>query len=190
MHLESHHRFSGTLCYEQTCAVAFLAIVSTSYCHLDVSGVYDPAQQEAPKHLLGVVVHGSCKENEKGVVPVQVYTFGAPRTGNHSFAHDYNRVCPETWHVINPNVRPCLFNVILYIITIYILSLLAYVFCLFKQYIIIAPVDSLQPPIPQLSRDIQKLQMCSIASMREAMQVNSQTLSSLVITGTNTKKQS
>lgn len=29
------------------------------------------------------------------------YTFGAPRTGNHTFAHMYNAAVPETWHIIN-----------------------------------------------------------------------------------------
>ncbi|KAK9814194.1 hypothetical protein WJX72_002000 [[Myrmecia] bisecta] len=28
-------------------------------------------------------------------------TFGAPRTGNHAFAWDYNSVVPHTWHIIN-----------------------------------------------------------------------------------------
>jgi hypothetical protein len=30
---------------------------------------------------------------------------GAPRTGNHAFARDYNAMVPETWHVINDQVR-------------------------------------------------------------------------------------
>ena len=30
-----------------------------------------------------------------------MYTFGAPRTGNHAFARDYEAHCPSTWHVIN-----------------------------------------------------------------------------------------
>lgn len=32
------------------------------------------------------------------------YTFGAPRTGNHAFAADYNRVVPDTWSLINDQV--------------------------------------------------------------------------------------
>eukprot|EP00208_Stichococcus_sp_RCC1054_P005346 CAMPEP_0206142186 /NCGR_PEP_ID=MMETSP1473-20131121/15880_1 /ASSEMBLY_ACC=CAM_ASM_001109 /TAXON_ID=1461547 /ORGANISM="Stichococcus sp, Strain RCC1054" /LENGTH=1445 /DNA_ID=CAMNT_0053537075 /DNA_START=238 /DNA_END=4575 /DNA_ORIENTATION=- len=32
---------------------------------------------------------------------VSCYTFGAPRTGNHAFAKDYNQVVPDTWSVIN-----------------------------------------------------------------------------------------
>lgn len=35
---------------------------------------------------------------------VSVYTFGAPRAGNHSFARVYERVVPDTWHVINDQV--------------------------------------------------------------------------------------
>lgn len=29
------------------------------------------------------------------------YTFGAPRTGNHSFARDCNEMVPETWNIMN-----------------------------------------------------------------------------------------
>ncbi|CAL8470482.1 g10024 [Coccomyxa elongata] len=29
------------------------------------------------------------------------YTFGSPRTGNHAFARDYQRVVPDTWSIIN-----------------------------------------------------------------------------------------
>lgn len=32
---------------------------------------------------------------------IRCYTFGAPRTGNHAFARDYNSYVPDTWHVIN-----------------------------------------------------------------------------------------
>lgn len=35
------------------------------------------------------------------------YTFGAPRTGNHAFADDYNRVVPDTWCIINDQVTGC-----------------------------------------------------------------------------------
>ncbi|KAL0038251.1 hypothetical protein WJX79_010181 [Trebouxia sp. C0005] len=34
-------------------------------------------------------------------VEVRCYIFGAPRTGNHAFAADYNRVVPDTWSIIN-----------------------------------------------------------------------------------------
>ena len=34
-------------------------------------------------------------------VEVLCYTFGAPRTGNHAFATDYNHVVPDTWSIIN-----------------------------------------------------------------------------------------
>jgi len=36
---------------------------------------------------------------------VSVYTYGAPRAGNHAFARVYERVVPDTWHVINDQVR-------------------------------------------------------------------------------------
>ena len=32
---------------------------------------------------------------------LHVYTYGAPRTGNHAFARDYEACVPHTWHVIN-----------------------------------------------------------------------------------------
>ena len=32
---------------------------------------------------------------------VSCYTFGCPRVGNHRFAHEYEEVVPDTWHVIN-----------------------------------------------------------------------------------------
>jgi hypothetical protein len=35
---------------------------------------------------------------------VSVYTFGAPRAGNHGFARLYERTVPDTWHVINDQV--------------------------------------------------------------------------------------
>ena len=35
---------------------------------------------------------------------VSVYTFGAPRVGNLSFARTYRRRVPDTWHVINGQV--------------------------------------------------------------------------------------
>lgn len=36
-----------------------------------------------------------------GAVSVHCYTYGAPRTGNHAFAKDYDRVVPDTWCIIN-----------------------------------------------------------------------------------------
>jgi len=33
------------------------------------------------------------------------YTFGAPRTGNHAFAHEYNELVPDTWGIINDQAR-------------------------------------------------------------------------------------
>ncbi|GMH46106.1 hypothetical protein BSKO_14070 [Bryopsis sp. KO-2023] len=32
---------------------------------------------------------------------IRCYTFGAPRTGNHAFAREYNALVPDTWHIIN-----------------------------------------------------------------------------------------
>ena len=39
--------------------------------------------------------------SSKQGVEVMCYSFGAPRTGNHAFAADYNRVVPDTWSIIN-----------------------------------------------------------------------------------------
>jgi len=36
-----------------------------------------------------------------GTIQQAVYTFGAPRTGNHAFAGMYNQLVPDTWHIIN-----------------------------------------------------------------------------------------
>ena len=37
-------------------------------------------------------------------VEVQCYSFGAPRTGNHAFAREYNKLVPDTWSIINDQV--------------------------------------------------------------------------------------
>ena len=44
------------------------------------------------------------QEAGQGSVEVVCYSFGAPRTGNHAFAHDYNRKVPDTWSIINDQV--------------------------------------------------------------------------------------
>ena len=38
------------------------------------------------------------------MVDVSCYTFGAPRTGNHAFAREYNAAVPDTWSIINDQV--------------------------------------------------------------------------------------
>ncbi|DBB01839.1 TPA: hypothetical protein ACH3X1_000447 [Trebouxia sp. C0004] len=37
----------------------------------------------------------------RGDVKLLCYTFGAPRTGSHAFARDYNKMVPDTWSIIN-----------------------------------------------------------------------------------------
>lgn len=32
---------------------------------------------------------------------IMCYTFGAPRTGNHTFARECNVAVPETWNIMN-----------------------------------------------------------------------------------------
>ena len=36
-----------------------------------------------------------------GRLDLSCYTFGAPRTGDHAFACDYNRAVPDSWAIIN-----------------------------------------------------------------------------------------
>ena len=31
---------------------------------------------------------------------MQVYTYGCPYPGNHAFCQDYERLVPDTWHVV------------------------------------------------------------------------------------------
>ncbi len=40
----------------------------------------------------------------RGEVKLLCYSFGAPRTGSHAFANDYNKVVPDTWSIINNQV--------------------------------------------------------------------------------------
>ncbi|DBA74569.1 TPA: hypothetical protein ACH3X2_009444 [Trebouxia sp. C0005] len=54
--------------------------------------------------LATLAAYDICKQlqaSNKQDVEVMCYSFGAPRTGNHAFAADYNRVVPDTWSVIN-----------------------------------------------------------------------------------------
>lgn len=49
-----------------------------------------------------------CQMNHAEHYEVSCYTFGAPRTGNHAFAKLFASVVPDTWHIINSDVRPLL----------------------------------------------------------------------------------
>ena len=44
-------------------------------------------------------------DNRQSNTQVVCYTFAAPRTGNHAFARDYTAAVPDTWSVINDQVR-------------------------------------------------------------------------------------
>lgn len=48
---------------------------------------------------------------------LQVYTVGAPRPGNASFAAQYNAKVPHTWHIINPQVGPSDQTVLVTVVT-------------------------------------------------------------------------
>lgn len=43
-------------------------------------------------------------QGQQQQVVVVCYSFGAPRTGNHAFARDYNHMVPDTWNIINDQV--------------------------------------------------------------------------------------
>ncbi|KAA6428561.1 MAG: hypothetical protein FRX49_01437 [Trebouxia sp. A1-2] len=54
--------------------------------------------------LATLAAYDICKQlqgSSQQDVEVRCYIFGAPRTGNHAFAADYNRVVPDTWSIIN-----------------------------------------------------------------------------------------
>ena len=47
------------------------------------------------------------RAREKGCKPeMSCYTFGAPRTGNHAWAAEYEGLVPDTWHIINDQASP------------------------------------------------------------------------------------
>ena len=37
-------------------------------------------------------------------IKVICYTYGSPRVGNHSFAQEYDKLVPHTWHLVNDQV--------------------------------------------------------------------------------------
>ncbi|KAL0026556.1 hypothetical protein WJX77_006522 [Trebouxia sp. C0004] len=54
--------------------------------------------------LATLAAYDICKqlqEAQHDTAEVICYSFGAPRTGNHAFADDYNRMVPDTWSIIN-----------------------------------------------------------------------------------------
>lgn len=58
------------------------------------------------RHSLGGAMATICAFSLARLLPpdslqLHVYTFGAPRTGNHAFAALYNQHVPDTWHIIN-----------------------------------------------------------------------------------------
>ena len=58
--------------------------------------------------LAALEIRLACPDHSK--LDISCYTFGAPRTGNHAFAHEYNEGVPDTWGIINDQVfvRACL----------------------------------------------------------------------------------
>ena len=45
--------------------------------------------------LAALEARRACPDTTK--LDISCYTFGAPRTGNHAFAREYNRAVPDTW---------------------------------------------------------------------------------------------
>ena len=43
-------------------------------------------------------------EQQLNVKQVEVYTFGAPRPGNHALAKEITHLVPETWQIIDDKV--------------------------------------------------------------------------------------
>ncbi|NEP61360.1 MAG: lipase family protein [Symploca sp. SIO2G7] len=62
-------------------------------------------------HSLGGALAKLCavdlQYNFAPAVSVEVYTFGAPRIGNHAFVQSYNRRVPNTWRFVNGNDVVC-----------------------------------------------------------------------------------
>ena len=52
--------------------------------------------------LAALAISRACPEP---MVDLSCYVFGAPRTGNHAFAREYNAAVPDTWSIINDQVQ-------------------------------------------------------------------------------------
>ena len=46
----------------------------------------------------------AAKEQMNLRIKVICYTYGSPRVGNHSFAREYDKLVPHTWHLVNDQV--------------------------------------------------------------------------------------
>ena len=69
------------------------------------------SQQPCAGHSLGgalasLAVHSfATAARERGrQLSLSLYTFGAPRTGNHAWAREAGELCQDTWHLINDQV--------------------------------------------------------------------------------------
>jgi len=54
--------------------------------------------------LAALEARRACPDTTK--LDISCYTFGAPRTGNHAFAREYNAAVPDTWGIINDQASP------------------------------------------------------------------------------------
>ncbi len=88
-----HHHH---LCYDWSCLIL----------DLTVSFVLGHSLGGALATLAAYDIRKQLQEGGRQCVEVVCYSFGAPRTGNHAFARDYNHVVPDTWSIINDQVHP------------------------------------------------------------------------------------
>ena len=89
-----------------------LAAVSRKQASCDLTPGGLPAQIYCTGHSMGgalalLAAYDISRAMEWVSKPTKVicYTFGAPRIGNHAFAHTYNKMVPETWNVVNDQVQ-------------------------------------------------------------------------------------
>ncbi len=126
----SHGVYCDSVCYKpcssihtvtRKCTLFFDPITLSACClHLQarlqivtVNGCPTPLVDKSHLHALGHSLGGALatlaaydtrKQLQtcgKEDVEVMCYSFGAPRTGNHAFATDYNHMVPDTWSIIN-----------------------------------------------------------------------------------------
>ena len=85
----------------RTCCCTLLELLcDTSACWLHTGHSLGGALATLAAYDICKQLQGSSQQD----VEVRCYIFGAPRTGNHAFAADYNRVVPDTWSIINDQV--------------------------------------------------------------------------------------
>ena len=77
---------------------------SSTGCHMSVQYCSGHSLGGALATLAAYDIRKQLVDAGKRDAEVVCYSFGAPRTGNHAFARDYNRMVPDTWSIINDQV--------------------------------------------------------------------------------------